>query len=113
MLAQFALRGVELWSVAGWTMVHFLWLGTVVGLVAMITRLLAGRASANVRYATALASLSVLAVLPVAIAAWLVAYAEPVLVAAPAIGDGEIIELNNQQTSPDTPIAPNSAASTE
>jgi beta-lactamase regulating signal transducer with metallopeptidase domain/thiol-disulfide isomerase/thioredoxin len=60
------------WYVAGWTMLHFLWLGTLVGLVAGVCRLVLRRASANLRYATALVCLVVLAVLPLGIAAMLV-----------------------------------------
>ena len=64
--------GIELWQLAGWTMLHFLWLGTLVGLVAGACRLLLRQASPNVRYATAVTTLVVLASLPLSIAAWLV-----------------------------------------
>ncbi len=59
------------WLVAGWTMIHFLWLGTLVAVAALLGRLLLRRASPNVRYLTALACLAILAALPVAIATWL------------------------------------------
>ena len=49
MIAQISFRGAELWFVASWTMLHFLWLGTVAGLAAMACRLLLRRASADVR----------------------------------------------------------------
>src|SRR5262245_6776170 len=95
MLAQFSLRGVELWVVAGWTMLHFLWLGTLVALAAMVCRLLVRRASAEARYATALTSLAVLVALPAGIAAWLLVQAptmpRAVVEAPPA---NEIIELH-------------------
>jgi hypothetical protein len=45
---------VPLWHLAGWTMVHFLWLGTLIAAVAFIVRVLSRRATPNVRYATAL-----------------------------------------------------------
>src|SRR5689334_6096570 len=60
----------DLWLLAGWTMVHFLWLGTLVGLAALISRWLLRRASANIRYAIGLSCLALLTVLPAAIASW-------------------------------------------
>ncbi len=63
-------EGVDVWHVAGWTMLHYLWLGTLVGLAAGACRLVLRRASANVRYVAAIVCLAVLAALPVAIAAW-------------------------------------------
>src|SRR5215207_7421510 len=59
------------WLLVGWTMVHFLWQGTLVALAALLSRWLLRRASANVRYVTALACLTTLAALPVATAIWL------------------------------------------
>ena len=57
-----------LWLVIGWTMLHFLWVGGVVAAgAAVVLRLLRG-ASAEVRYAVALASLVLLALVPGAIA---------------------------------------------
>jgi beta-lactamase regulating signal transducer with metallopeptidase domain len=61
----------NVWLLAGWTMIHFLWLGTLVALAALPIRWILRRASPNVRYVTALACLSTLASLPVAIALWL------------------------------------------
>ena len=63
----------ELWHLAGWTMLHFLWLGTLAGLAAGVGRLVLRRAPANVRYVAALVCLAVLAALPMAIAAWVAA----------------------------------------
>ncbi|MEX2091395.1 MAG: M56 family metallopeptidase, partial [Pirellulales bacterium] len=60
----------DLWQVAGWTMLHFLWLGALAGLAAGAFRLVLRRAAANVRYAAALVCLAVLAALPVGTAAW-------------------------------------------
>ena len=71
MNAFLPLDGIEWWHVAGWTMLHFLWLGTLAGLAAGACRLVLRRAPANVRYVAALVCLAVLAVLPVAIAVWI------------------------------------------
>jgi beta-lactamase regulating signal transducer with metallopeptidase domain/biopolymer transport protein ExbD/C-terminal processing protease CtpA/Prc len=65
------------WLLAGWTMIHFLWLGTLVAMAAFFCRWLLRRASANLRYAVSIACLSLLAALPVAIASWLHAYSPP------------------------------------
>ena len=72
MNAYLRFDGIELWQLAGWTMLHFLWLGTLVGLVAGALRLLLRRTSPNIRYVTAVTTLAVLASLPLSIAAWLV-----------------------------------------
>src|SRR3954470_20980568 len=58
----------NIWLLAGWTMIHFLWLGTLVGTIALPSRWLLGRASANVRYAVALSWLAALVALPIGIA---------------------------------------------
>src|SRR5436190_23214369 len=58
------------WLLAGWTMIHFLWLGALVALAAGFCRWLLHRASPNVRYVTALTSLTLCAALPIAIATW-------------------------------------------
>jgi hypothetical protein len=73
MNAILRLDGIELWHLAGWTMLHFLWLGTLAGLAAGVGRLVLRRAPANARYGAALVCLAVLAALPVAIAAWVAA----------------------------------------
>jgi beta-lactamase regulating signal transducer with metallopeptidase domain len=65
--------GGELWHLAGWTMLHFLWLGTAIGAGAMALRLSVHRAPANVRYVVAIASLLALAASPIGIAVWLLA----------------------------------------
>jgi hypothetical protein len=46
-------NAVELWHIAGWTMIHFLWLGALIAGVAYIGRLLSRRTMPNVRYAIA------------------------------------------------------------
>src|SRR4051812_12978884 len=64
----------DLWFVAGWTMVHFFWLGAITGALALVCRMLLRSTSASVRYGAALATLIVLAALPLATATWLVKY---------------------------------------
>src|SRR6266480_3709194 len=56
------------WWRAGWTMVHYLWLGAALGGMAWGTRMMLGRADARVRYAVAMLWLMALAVTPVGIA---------------------------------------------
>ena len=70
MIALLRLNGIDVWQLAGWTMLHYLWLGMLAGLAAGALRLVLRRASANVRYVAALGCLTVLAALPVAIGAW-------------------------------------------
>ena len=56
------------WNVGGWTMLHFLWVGVVVGLVAAIGHHFMRGCRAEVRYAWSLGSLAILALAPMAIA---------------------------------------------
>src|SRR4029079_11139302 len=88
------------WLLAGWTMIHFLWLGTLIALAALLSRWLLRRASANARYAVALTCLAMLAAMPIAIATWLREYSPSVLAAdvSPrneAAGQG--VELKNAE----------------
>ena len=75
------------WQLAGWTMLHFLWLGTAIGLVIAVLRLLLRRAAANVRYGATLVGFALLAGAPLAIAGWLWSYGEwtPPVATAPAM----------------------------
>jgi beta-lactamase regulating signal transducer with metallopeptidase domain len=59
----------EAWAALGWTMLHFLWIGAILGLVAAAGRRASRRASADVQYAHALICLLVLAAAPAVIAA--------------------------------------------
>lgn len=53
-------------QILGWTLIHFLWQGAVLGLVAWLALLLARRASAKVRYGLACAFLLLMVAAPVA-----------------------------------------------
>ncbi|MCC7475393.1 MAG: hypothetical protein IT425_08360, partial [Pirellulales bacterium] len=61
------------WFIAGWTMVHFLWLGTMVAAIALAGRIVLRSANPNVCYAFALGCLALIAALPIGTATWLVA----------------------------------------
>ncbi len=60
-----------LWQLAGWTMIHFLWIGTLLALALVVLRLGFRRAAPNVRYAMTLACFVAVALAPLAIATWL------------------------------------------
>jgi len=64
------LAGLNWWAIAGWTMLHYLWLGLMVGAAAGVLRFALRRASANARYAAAVVCLAALAVLPVGVGVW-------------------------------------------
>src|SRR4051794_15793952 len=57
------------WYSAGWTMLHFLWIGAMLGAMALTCRVALARADARVRYAVALFWMIVLALTPLLIAA--------------------------------------------
>jgi beta-lactamase regulating signal transducer with metallopeptidase domain/ankyrin repeat protein len=61
------------WHLAGWTMLHFIWVGSLVAVLAALGRQLLRRAHPDVRYAYAMASLTLLAAAPAIIAAKLAA----------------------------------------
>jgi beta-lactamase regulating signal transducer with metallopeptidase domain len=58
----------RLWQVAGWTMLHYLWAGAALGLLAFVVRRRLRTAAANVRYVFALGSLLLLSAAPLVIA---------------------------------------------
>ena len=60
--------GFRLWQIAGWTMLHYFWVGAALGAVALLTRQRLQSAAASVRYLFALGSLLLLSVAPAAIA---------------------------------------------
>jgi beta-lactamase regulating signal transducer with metallopeptidase domain len=59
------------WQLAGWTMVHFIWLGAAAAALAILCRLVLRNAAPNIRYAAALTCLLLLSAMPLAIATWL------------------------------------------
>lgn len=73
MNAFLKMDGFELWYLAGWTMLHFLWLGTLALIVAATLRILLLRTSAKTRYAAALVCFVIVAAMPIGIAAWVAA----------------------------------------
>jgi len=56
-----------IWLAIGWTMLHFLWVGGLIGAAAAMALRSLGRASAEVRHGVALASLALLALAPAVI----------------------------------------------
>ncbi len=59
------------WQLAGWTMIHYLWIGTLVALALAMVRLALRHVPPSWRYAVTLVGFVVLAAMPVAIAAWI------------------------------------------
>ncbi len=57
-----------LWQLVGWTMLHFLWVGGAIGILAAIARRAIRSASPEVRHAAAVLSLALLVLAPGAIA---------------------------------------------
>lgn len=64
------------WHLAGWTMIHYLWIGGLIGVVAYLLRLPIRRRTPNLRYALTLACFFALAAAPVGIATWLASDAQ-------------------------------------
>jgi len=58
----------RIWQIAGWTMLHYLWVGGVLGVIAVVLRRTLRRAGANLRYLAALSSFAVLGIAPLPIA---------------------------------------------
>lgn len=58
-------QGSAAWAAAGWTMLHFMWIGTLLGLVSWVGRSALRHAPANLRYSWCLVCLSLLAIAPV------------------------------------------------
>ncbi len=64
------LTSSPVWTAAGWTMLHLVWVGGAIGLVAALARRLLRSARPEARYGVALAWLVVLAVSPAVIFVW-------------------------------------------
>ncbi|MEX2285565.1 MAG: M56 family metallopeptidase [Planctomycetaceae bacterium] len=62
------LLDARLWSIAGWTMLHAVWVGLLIGAASAVVRRCVQPASANVRYAIAVACFAILAASPLPIA---------------------------------------------
>jgi len=63
----------DAWTLVGWTMVHFLWVGLVILLLAWTLRFVVRRASPTLRYLVAMTSLGLLSLAPVVLLGWLAA----------------------------------------
>jgi hypothetical protein len=61
------LTNSPVWTTAGWTMLHLLWVGVVIGLVAALARRLLRPIRPEARYGVALLCLLALAISPAAI----------------------------------------------
>ena len=66
--------GCRLWQIAGWTMLHYLWVGAALGAVGLLVRRQLRSAPASVRYLVALGSLMLLASRPSRLPSW---YGQP------------------------------------
>ncbi len=62
------LTGSDVWLCAAWTMLHYLWVGTLLGSLALACKWALSTAGAGTRYLVAVSWLAVLAVAPVGIA---------------------------------------------
>jgi beta-lactamase regulating signal transducer with metallopeptidase domain len=62
------MTGYRLWQIAGWTMLHYFWVGAALGAAALVARQWLRSAAAGLRYLMALASLLLLSMAPAAIA---------------------------------------------
>jgi len=58
------------WEVLGWTMMHMLWVGALIGLLALAGRILLRRANPALRYGFALGCFALLLLTPLALWAW-------------------------------------------
>lgn len=95
----------QCWRVAGWTMVHFLWIGAAIAGAAAACRVALRRAAPTVRYAGALVWFALLGASPVAIAVWFVAHDESTpFAAAPIATQAETVEVAVDPIAP-PPIA--------
>lgn len=68
----------RIWQIAGWTMLHYLWVGGVLGVIAVVLRRAIRGAGANLRYLAALICFAVLGIAPLLIAA-LVTHSVPAM----------------------------------
>jgi beta-lactamase regulating signal transducer with metallopeptidase domain len=100
------MNGVRLWQIAGWTMLHYFWLGAVIGAVMLLLRRKLQSAGEDVRYAVALGGFCLLCVAPVAVAAWVAQHVPPAEIAV----EEKIVVV---ATPLETPSEPSPAATPE
>ncbi len=81
----------RVWRIAGWTMLHYLWVGALIGLTAALLRVALRCAAPGVRYALSLTALATLASSPVGIAL-LVALTQQAMTPATAVTEWEPVE---------------------
>ena len=62
---------LSLWQIAGWTMLHFLWVGTLIGIFTLLLRMALRSAPIAGRYCTMLLAFALLTASPIVIAAWM------------------------------------------
>ncbi|MGI9455831.1 MAG: hypothetical protein ACR2NU_04675, partial [Aeoliella sp.] len=61
----------QLWQLAGWTMIHFLWIGAALAAMTALFRLPLGRVAPAIRYAVTLVCFFAISTAPLVVAAWL------------------------------------------
>lgn len=65
-----SVAGSRLWVAAGWTMIHFLWVGLAIALLAHVVRRALDRAPAEIRHAAVLICFAALVAAPIPIYRW-------------------------------------------
>ena len=58
----------RIWQIAGWTMLHYLWIGSLLGVAAVAVRRLLRSRGANLRYLAAVGCFALLGIAPLPIA---------------------------------------------
>jgi beta-lactamase regulating signal transducer with metallopeptidase domain len=90
---------VRTWEAIGWTMIHFLWVGSLIGLLALMLRLILRRASANMRYVCLLGCLAALSAAPPFIA-WRLSREREPAVLLPALTRAAAVEVMPSEGDP-------------
>jgi beta-lactamase regulating signal transducer with metallopeptidase domain len=91
---------LPVWTAAGWTMLHVIWVGAAIGVLAALVRGLLNRARSQTRYSVALAFLLALSISPVVI---FVAIFKPdsgsraALIRPPAHASARLVSLTNSE----------------
>lgn len=81
------MNGLRLWQIAGWTMLHYFWVGAALGAVGLLARRQLRSAAASVRYLVALGSLMLLSGAPAAIAVVVMENLAPLPQSVPLSGE--------------------------